>query len=172
MVKAAKIALAVVAVLSIGSCARQEAMPPRPGAIDCAYSEFFFFGPGSSVLSAQAQERVAQRFQSTDRICGVYANPDPRKDVTYEIVGHTDRSGSEWQNERLGLERAQAVAEFIIGLGAPRERICVVTKGSKWPLVRKEGPEPQNRRVELNLFSANSGLLSKECRDLPHNKAD
>ncbi len=69
------------------------------------------------------------------------------------VVGHTDRVGSLEGNDRLSLQRAQAVRDRLVAAGAARERISVAGRGEREPLVATddEVPEPRNRRVEIKL---------------------
>jgi len=69
------------------------------------------------------------------------------------IVGHTDRVGSVDSNDRLSLQRAQAVRERLIAAGTAPERISVAGRGEREPLVPTddEVAEPRNRRVEIKL---------------------
>lgn len=69
------------------------------------------------------------------------------------VVGHTDRVGSVESNDRLSLQRAQAVRDRLVAAGAARERISVAGRGEREPLVPTddEVPEPRNRRVEIKL---------------------
>jgi len=69
------------------------------------------------------------------------------------IVGHTDRVGSVESNDRLSLQRAQAIRDRLVGAGAAAERISVAGRGEREPLVPTEDEvaEPRNRRVEIKL---------------------
>ncbi len=79
----------------------------------------------------------------------VAARPAPEVVVT----GHTDRVGSVEHNDKLSLERAQAVRDQLIALGLDRARVLVAGRGEREPLVPTEDevPEPRNRRVEITV---------------------
>ena len=69
------------------------------------------------------------------------------------VIGHTDLVGSMEANDKLSLERARLVAQQLEQIGVPRERITVVGRGKREPLVpTADGvDEPRNRRVEIKL---------------------
>lgn len=69
------------------------------------------------------------------------------------VIGHTDRRGSLEANDRLSLQRAQAVRDRLVAAGAAPERVSVAGRGEREPAVATEDevPEPRNRRVEIKL---------------------
>ena len=74
-----------------------------------------------------------------------------RQAVEVQVTGHTDRVGSDADNDRLSLERAQAVRDMLIQRGLKASFIRAVGRGEREPLVPTpdEQPEPRNRRVEV-----------------------
>jgi OOP family OmpA-OmpF porin len=71
--------------------------------------------------------------------------------VKVEIQGHTDNVGRAKYNQRLSERRAQAVMEYLIKKGIPRERLTAAGYGLERPIasnLTQEG-RAQNRRVEL-----------------------
>ncbi len=69
------------------------------------------------------------------------------------VTGHTDRVGPELDNDRLSLVRATAVRERLAAAGVALQRISVVGRGEREPLISTpdETPEARNRRVEIKL---------------------
>ena len=69
------------------------------------------------------------------------------------VTGHTDRVGSVEANDRLSLQRAEAVRELLVKAGVDRSTITVVGRGERAPLVptADEVPEARNRRVEIKV---------------------
>lgn len=69
------------------------------------------------------------------------------------IIGHTDRVGSLEANDKLSLQRAEAVRELLASAGLERSSIGVVGRGEREPLVATadEVAEPRNRRVEIKI---------------------
>ena len=113
-----------------------------------------FFDPGSADLPQARRKMLADAFRPGE-VCAI--NPDPRRRLVFHVTGHADGSGSEIANEQLGLRRAQNVADYLVELGVAREYICVSSRGSKSLLVKTDGPEPQNRRVEIVARQLNPG---------------
>ena len=75
--------------------------------------------------------------------------------VYFEIEGHTDSSGSEAYNEKLGLDRATAVRNYMHDqLGIALNRMEVISYGETKPVVDNKTREhrAQNRRVVINVL--------------------
>jgi outer membrane protein OmpA-like peptidoglycan-associated protein len=75
-----------------------------------------------------------------------------RVGYSVSVLGHTDATGSEPRNLRIGQARAQRVAEDLIAAGVARAQVTVSSKGSSEPAVRVDDPsipELKNRRVEI-----------------------
>jgi outer membrane protein OmpA-like peptidoglycan-associated protein len=71
--------------------------------------------------------------------------------VEVQITGHTDRVGTVAYNDRLSLNRAEAVRDMLIQRGLRASFIRAVGRGEREPLIPTpdEQPEPRNRRVEI-----------------------
>jgi outer membrane protein OmpA-like peptidoglycan-associated protein len=74
---------------------------------------------------------------------------DDNKNVYLEIQGHTDATGTDAINMRLGQDRAEAVRLFMNQQGVPLNRMSTISYGSKSPVAPNDTPEgrSQNRRV-------------------------
>jgi outer membrane protein OmpA-like peptidoglycan-associated protein len=98
------------------------------------------FLPDSSKLSSEAQARLLDFVQKlkTDN-----------RNVYLEIQGHTDATGSETLNQRLGEERAEAVRLFMNQQGVALNRMSTISYGSKSPVApnKTKAGRAQNRRV-------------------------
>jgi len=80
------------------------------------------------------------------------------KDVTiFEIVGHTDRSGTKEYNLILSKLRANAVRQFLLNKGLSDYNISTFYYGETKPKIdTKDGiKEKRNRRVEIFINNAN-----------------
>ncbi len=74
--------------------------------------------------------------------------------LRFEIIGHTDLHGSEDFNNRLSLDRAQAVKDYLTGRGLDEKRFVVRGAGKSQPRVPKTGAgyDEKNRRTEFKLI--------------------
>ena len=71
--------------------------------------------------------------------------------VFVEIQGHTDSTGAEAYNEKLGMKRAQAVHRYLYEAGIPLHMLEAVSYGEAKPVADNDTPEGRasNRRVEI-----------------------
>ena len=130
--------------------ATQEALDRAKAAGKLAEGKFLYsmvlsddsvkFLPDSSKLSPEAQARLQDFVQKlkTDN-----------RNVYVEIQGHTDATGSETANQRLGEERAEAVRLFMNQQGVALNRMSTISYGSKSPVAsnKTKAGRAQNRRV-------------------------
>jgi peptidoglycan-associated lipoprotein len=67
------------------------------------------------------------------------------------LEGHSDSRGSSEYNLALGSRRAEAVKDYLVGLGVPASRIVVVSKGKQQPFCsdKNESCWEENRRVHF-----------------------
>ncbi len=73
-------------------------------------------------------------------------------DVFVEIQGHTDSTGSEAHNQKVGFERAESVRRYLSHHhGFALHRLSVISYGESEPMVANDTWEnrSQNRRVVL-----------------------
>ena len=76
-------------------------------------------------------------------------------EVTIEISGHTDNTGSFQYNKKLSVQRAKAVADYLENNGISAERLNYKGYSSSRPIATnstKEGRQ-KNRRVEFKILS-------------------
>ena len=74
--------------------------------------------------------------------------------VVMVIEGHTDDEGPEDVNQVLSDQRAQAVAQYLIGAGVDANRIETIGFGESVPVASNETAEGRaiNRRIEVRLL--------------------
>ncbi|TVS05146.1 MAG: OmpA family protein [Rhodobacteraceae bacterium] len=113
---------------------------PAPS-IDLAV-EFDF---GSPRLTSEAQallSNLAQALQSR-----------ALAEHSFQMSGHTDAVGSDEVNDRLSLERARSVRDFLVEVhGIAPDRLSVLGFGKRKLLFPDRPEDAGNRRVEISLM--------------------
>jgi outer membrane protein OmpA-like peptidoglycan-associated protein len=101
---------------------------------------------GQTQLPDEAKARIDQMVQQLKQ--------DP-KNVYIEIEGHTDNVGDKLVNEKIGLERAEAVQRYLYEqYQIPLHKMNVISYGEDKPAApnkTKEG-RAQNRRVVIKVL--------------------
>ena len=77
----------------------------------------------------------------------------PLKGKSILLIGKNDPRGSDDYNERLGLERAERVKQYLIDHGIDAGRVEVESHGKQGATSAPEG-WPKDRRVEIQLAPA------------------
>jgi outer membrane protein OmpA-like peptidoglycan-associated protein len=74
-----------------------------------------------------------------------------RSGAEVQVTGHTDREGTDDDNDRLSQRRADEILVALAGEGIPRELMTAVGRGERQPRVETNDgvAEPANRRVEV-----------------------
>lgn len=69
------------------------------------------------------------------------------------VVGHTDNVGAAAANQRLSLQRAEAVKKYLVSKGIEPNRIYTEGKGPTQPVADNRTAEgrAKNRRVEIEV---------------------
>jgi len=71
------------------------------------------------------------------------------------VEGHADSRGTNEYNLALGERRADAVRDYIMGLGVTTDRVTIVSKGEEQPFCREETESCwQQNRVGFFIFTA------------------
>ena len=97
-----------------------------------------FFGYDSSDLDSDALELLQ------DQVAWLKQNSG----VSITIEGHCDERGTREYNLALGEKRAQAVKNYLVGLGINPDRVSKISYGKERPAVvgSNDGAWAQNRR--------------------------
>jgi outer membrane protein OmpA-like peptidoglycan-associated protein len=105
------------------------------------------FVTGKSELLPIARQRL-------DRVAEVLKKVD--EDKLLVVEGHTDSRGPDELNQKLSLDRAASVREYLISRGIKPGRIQATGQGELRPVAPNDTPEgrAQNRRVELIIQNA------------------
>jgi len=78
------------------------------------------------------------------------------------VLGFTDSRGSQLNNIKLGLERAEKLKAILVGKGIPADRISTASFGAALPIDTNttESGRARNRRAELNILgnASSAGL--------------
>lgn len=74
--------------------------------------------------------------------------------IAIEIIGHTDNKGSEVENKKLSLARAESVKNYLVKKGIAAIRIKTAGKGDAEPIADNNTEEgrQQNRRTEIKFI--------------------
>jgi outer membrane protein OmpA-like peptidoglycan-associated protein len=102
---------------------------------------------GKTVLPDEAKAKI-------DEVVG-QLKQDP-KNVWIEIEGHTDNVGDKNVNQKIGLERAQAVERYLYEqYQIPLHKMNAISYGSEKPVApnKTKGGRAQNRRVVIKILA-------------------
>jgi outer membrane protein OmpA-like peptidoglycan-associated protein len=112
-------------------------IPARPA------SFLLYFITGTDQLTEESKGELERMLAELRR--------RPAPDIL--VIGHTDRVGSDADNDRLSLLRAERVRASLVGQGIAPERIQASGRGEREPIVQTADgvDEPRNRRVEINV---------------------
>jgi len=112
-------------------------IPARPA------SFLLYFVTGTDELTDESKGELERMLAELRR--------RPAPDIL--VIGHTDRVGSDADNDRLSLQRAERVRASLVAQGIAAERIQASGRGEREPVVQTADgvDEPRNRRVEINV---------------------
>ncbi len=77
------------------------------------------------------------------------------EDTEILIAGHTDNIGDADYNQKLSLDRANSVADYLAANSVSRDRFIIKGFGETEPVATNETPEgrQKNRRVEIAIYA-------------------
>jgi outer membrane protein OmpA-like peptidoglycan-associated protein len=104
------------------------------------------FDVGKSTLKPGAREKLA-------KVAGILvAHPD----LSLQVEGHTDSTGSDELNQRLSEARASSARDFLVSQGINSNNITARGFGESRPVATNDiaAGRQQNRRVELVISGA------------------
>lgn len=116
------------------------------------------FATGKSDLNPTSVSELASLAVSLSN------NPD----TNITINGHTDNTGSRAVNEKLSLDRAKSVENFLVGHGLPVSRFTINGLAYDSPVADNTTVEgrAQNRRVEIFLTASPKMIREAEAGTL------
>lgn len=91
---------------------------------------------------------------------------DPNTNI--QIFGHTDNTGSRAVNEKLSLNRANAVKDYLINKGVASSRMETQGLAYDYPVASNDTKEgrAQNRRVEVYITADDTMIQQAEAGTL------
>ncbi|MBI2569893.1 MAG: OmpA family protein [Candidatus Schekmanbacteria bacterium] len=110
------------------------------------------FDYGAQTTFAVGKHEIKPEFTSSlDRQVQMLSSYFPGIDIY--VCGHTDSSGDPQKNLALSLDRARAVADYLVAGKVPQEHVKTQGFGADYPLASNESEEgrAQNRRTEIVL---------------------
>ena len=117
--------------------------PAPPAATQVTYAADAFFDVDKAVLKPEGRAKL-------DDLVGKV------KDINLEViiaVGHTDSVGADAYNQKLSVNRAEAVKAYLVSKGIEKNRVYTEGKGEKQPVADNKTSEgrAKNRRVEIEV---------------------
>jgi OOP family OmpA-OmpF porin len=127
---------------------------PRVDAQDVCKRAFANFELGSINFEESSASFRSSAYPRLDRVIAL-ANTCNKRQIL--ITGHTDSSGNETWNQRLSLQRANAVGDYIVRGGVARERLRAAGVGSSAPIADDSTRYGRslNRRINIAVTDAN-----------------
>ena len=127
-------------------------LPKEPIIIQNIYYDF-----NDSRLTSQAKTTIDN---SIYKILKSYPN------IIVEISSHTDSIGSDKSNNKLSLDRAQSVVNYLIDKGIEKERLTARGYGRNIPIAPNSNPDgsdnpdgrQKNRRTEFKIIGLTEDL--------------
>jgi len=103
------------------------------------------FDTGKATLKPAAKENIAKLVETL--------NKEPGTEIL--VLGHTDNTGSLAVNEKLSLERADAVKAYAVSRGLASSRVETEGKNYSEPIASNDtaAGRAENRRVEIVIFA-------------------
>ena len=117
---------------------------PAPAvASKVTYAADAFFDFDKSVLKSEGKAKL-------DDLAGKV------KGINLEViiaVGHTDSVGTDAYNQKLSVQRSEAVKAYLVSQGIEKSRVYTEGKGEKQPVADNKTAEgrSKNRRVEIEV---------------------
>ena len=118
-------------------------VPAAPVSEKVTFAADAFFDFDKSVLKPEAKAKLDDLVSKTSA-------------VALEViiaVGHTDSVGTDGYNQKLSVERSEAVKAYLVGKGIEKNRVYTEGKGEKQPVADNKTTEgrAKNRRVEIEV---------------------
>ncbi|MFK8083183.1 MAG: OmpA family protein [Granulosicoccus sp.] len=105
-------------------------------------SPYIYFDVDNAVLTPESNEKL-----------DVFAKQVMNNNLQLQVEGHTDWIAPEAYNMSLSVRRAEAVANYLVSKGIPRERLTTMGYGETRPISSNDTEDGRalNRRTEIVL---------------------
>ncbi len=136
----------------IGADGRTHGLPADAAEVSARYAEAMAAQPAGARIILYFTAGSAPVRDLTGPLDNLVAEVKAKGTYDIDVIGHTDQTGSERANVKIGKQRAQVIADRLIAAGIPADRIHVTSKGSSEPAVKRRSRrtvELRNRRVEI-----------------------
>jgi outer membrane protein OmpA-like peptidoglycan-associated protein len=140
------------AAAEIGTDGHTHALPAEATEVSARYAEALAARPPGARIILYFTAGSAPVRDLTGPLDNLVAEVKAKGTYEIDVIGHTDQTGSERQNVKIGLARAQVIADRLIAAGIPAEHVHVSSMGSRDPAVKRRSRrtvELRNRRVEI-----------------------
>ena len=122
---------------------RAVVVPAAPVSEKVTFAADAFFDFDKSVLKPEARAKLDDLVAKTGA-------------VALEViiaVGHTDSVGTDGYNQKMSVQRSDAVKAYLVGKGIEKNRVYTEGKGEKQPVADNKTGEgrSKNRRVEVEV---------------------
>ncbi|MBM5782660.1 MAG: cell envelope biogenesis protein OmpA, partial [Pelagibacterales bacterium] len=109
--------------------------------------------PGNITFASNSADINSSFYRVLNSVAKVFKE---YKKTDISITGHTDSTGNPSKNQILSAQRAQSVANYLIGQGIFAQRVRTAGIGSASPIASNDNEEgrSQNRRVEIEIVPA------------------
>lgn len=101
-----------------------------------------------STLTAQGKSQLDEAAKAL--------NGTALANVSFAVVGHTDRVGTAAANQKLSCDRALSAKAYLVGVGIHPDRLMTLGKGYRELLNRQNPTAAENRRVQFRRLSTTS----------------
>ena len=156
MMRGARIALALAAMLILAACAATPKDQAGAGAAVPGSAQDFIVNVGDRVFFDTDSSTLRPEGRTTLDRQAQWLQQYPRYTVTIE--GHADERGTREYNLALGARRAQAARDYLISRGVSASRLRTISYGKERPVAvcNDESCWTQNRRAVTVLNNAGS----------------
>ncbi len=132
IIRGAKFAAVIVAMLAIAGCAKNADQANVAGTATPGSQQDFVVNVGDRVFFETDYSELTDQARATLDKQSQWLNNYNRYNFTIE--GHADERGTREYNIALGARRAQTVREYLVSRGVPAQRMRTISYGKERPV--------------------------------------